>query len=208
MSWSQLKRAEVLKLQDVQPEKEPWCAVYTRHQHERTVGEMLEAKGFEVFVPLYDSTRKWKDRRKVLSLPLFPGYLFVRGAIERRLPVLTTPGVHMLITRGERIATVPEEEIDAIRRTLQGQFRVEPHPFLRCGERVRVIRGPLEGVEGILARKKNLYRLVLSVEMLAQAVAVEIDAHDIVPMTQANVLTLASAERKEFDVQQKSLAGD
>lgn len=200
----------MLKLQDTdtRTEKGAWCAVYTRHQHEKTVSEVLESKGFEVFLPLYESTRRWKDRRKVLSLPLFPCYVFVRGAIERRLPVLTTPGVHMIINRGERIATVPEEEIDAIRRTVESQFRVEPHPFLRCGERVRVVRGSLEGVEGVLIRKKNLYRLVLSVDMLAQSVAVEIDALDVVPV-QRSLVALYPEERQQVDsLQRTSLAGD
>jgi transcription antitermination factor NusG len=193
---------------DLQVEKSAWCAIYTRHQHEKTVSEMLEAKGFEVFLPLYDSTRKWKDRRKVLAVPLFPSYVFVRGAVERRLPVLTTPGVHMIISRGERVATVPEDEIDAIRRTVEGNFRVEPHPFLRCGERVRVVRGSLEGVEGVLTRKKNLFRLVLSVEMLAQSVAVEIDAIDVVPVVQRNVMTLSPGEQQVATPQRTSLAGD
>ena len=186
-----------------------WCAVYTRHQHEKTIGEMLKAKGFEVFLPLYESTRRWKDRRKVLSLPLFPCYVFVRGAHERRLPVLTTPGVHMVISHGERIATVPEEEIEAIRRTVDGHFSVEPHPFLRCGERVRVIRGSLEGVEGILTRKKNLYRLVLSVDMLAQAVSVEIDAQDVVPVIQRNVSPISSVSQQQPEFGQRTkLAGN
>jgi transcription antitermination factor NusG len=187
----------------------PWCAVYTRHQHEKTIGEMLKAKGFEVFLPLYETTRRWKDRRKVLSLPLFPCYVFVRGAHERRLPVLTTPGVYMIISRGERIAAVPEEEIEAIRRTVEGPFNVEPHPFLRCGERVRVIRGSLEGVEGILTRKKNLYRLVLSVDMLAQAVSVEIDALDVEPVVERNVVTVYPAGQRHSDSPQRSwVAGD
>ena len=175
----------MVRLQSVDTQAESdaaWCAVYTRHQHEKAVTAMLLVKGFEVFLPLYESTRKWKDRRKLLSLPLFPGYVFVRGALERRLPILTTPGVHMIISRGESVATIPEEEIESIRRTIDGKFRVEPHPFLRCGERVRVMRGSLAGVEGILTRKKNLCRLVLSVEMLTQAVAVEIDAHDVEPV--------------------------
>jgi transcription antitermination factor NusG len=194
---------------DLQVDKSSWCAIYTRHQHEKTVSEMLEAKGFEVFLPLYDSTRKWKDRCKVLSVPLFPSYVFVRGAVERRLPVLTTPGVHMIISRGERVATIPEAEIDAIRRTMEGNFRVEPHPFLRCGERVRVVRGSLEGVEGVLTRKKNLFRLVLSVEMLAQSVAVEIDAIDVVPVVQRNVMTLSPDVREQVVTSQRaSLAGD
>jgi transcription antitermination factor NusG len=160
----------------------PWWALYTRHQHEKVVAEMLAAKGFDVFLPVYDSIRRWKDRRKVLSLPLFPCYVFVRGEQERRLQVVSTPGVHMLLTRGEQIAVVPEEEIGAIRRAVEGSFRVEPHPFLKVGERVRVARGSLTGVEGILVRKKNLYRLVLSVDMLAQSVGVEVDASDVEPI--------------------------
>lgn len=159
-----------------------WWALYTRHQHEKVVAEMLVNKGFEVFLPLYDSIRKWKDRRKVLSLALFPCYVFVRGQAERRLQVVTTPGIHMILTRGEQVAVVPDAEIDAIRRAVEGSFRVEPHPFLKCGERVRVTRGSLEGVEGILTRKKSLYRLILSVDMLAQSVAVEVDASDVEPI--------------------------
>lgn len=200
----------VLSLQDMdtRADNKAWCAVYTRHQHEKTVSEVLEAKGFEVFLPLYESTRRWKDRRKVLSLPLFPCYVFVRGAIEKRLPVLTTPGVHMIINRGEKVATVPEEEIDAIRRTVEGPFRFEPHPFLRCGERVRVIRGSLEGVEGVLTRKKNLYRLILSVEMLAQSVAVEIDALDVAPVQRSVVALHPDGGRHLESLQCTSLAGD
>lgn len=203
---------EVAELQSIETHKEtaaPWFAVYTRHQHEKSVSEMLEVKGFEVFLPLYESVRKWKDRRKLLSLPLFPGYVFVRGALERRLPILTTPGVHMIISRGERIATIPDEELDAVRRTIEGQFRVEPHPFLRCGERVRVVRGSLEGVEGVLTRKKNFYRLVLSVEMLAQSVSVEIDALDVAPVAKGNVVPLTIAgQQLPIPLRSSSLAGD
>ena len=164
-------------------EDQPWWALYTRHQHEKTVAEMLTTKGFEVFLPLYDSMRRWKDRKKMLSLPLFPCYVFVRGSLERKLQVVTTPGVHMILYRGEQLAVIPQPEIEAIRAAVDGDFRVEPHPFLKCGDRVRVIRGSLAGVEGILTRKKNLFRLVLSVHMLAQSVAVEIDASDVEPMT-------------------------
>ncbi|WP_433973531.1 UpxY family transcription antiterminator [Tunturiibacter lichenicola] len=159
-----------------------WWVLYTRHQHEKTVAEMLSAKGFEVFLPLYESMRRWKDRSKMLTLPLFPCYVFVRGGIHRRLQVVTTPGVHMILFHGENVAIIPEIEVDAIRKAVEGPFRVEPHPFLKCGERVRVTRGSLEGVEGVLVRKKNLYRLILSVSMMAQSVAVEIDATDVEPL--------------------------
>ena len=163
------------------PSAAAWWALYTRHQHEKVVAEMLSAKDFEVFLPLYESIRRWKDRRKVLSLPLFPCYVFVRGGLDRRLQVLTTPGVHMILCRGDHVALIPESEIEAIQRAVEGPFGVEPHPFLKCGARVRVIRGALEGVEGILIRKKNLCRLVLSVAMLSQSVAVEVQAHDVEP---------------------------
>ncbi len=158
-----------------------WWALYTRHQHEKVVAEMLSAKGFEVFLPLYESVRRWKDRKKLLSLPLFPCYVFVRGGLNRHLQIVTTPGVHMVLYRGEHVAIIPEEEISAIRMAVGGMSSVEPHPFLKCGERVRVTRGTLEGVEGILIRKKNRFRLVLSVDMLAQSVAVEIDASEVEP---------------------------
>ncbi|HEY6377489.1 MAG TPA: UpxY family transcription antiterminator [Edaphobacter sp.] len=164
-----------------------WWVLYTRHQHEKTVAEMLSTKGFEVFLPLYASVRRWKDRSKMLTLPLFPCYVFVRGGADRRLQVVTTPGVHMILFHGEHVAIIPETEIEAIRKAVEGPFRVEPHPFLKCGERVRVTRGSLEGVEGILIRKKNLYRLVLSVDMMAQSVAVEIDATDVEPATTRNL---------------------
>ena len=172
-----------------------WCALYTRHQHEKTVAEMLSAKGFEVFLPLYESMRRWKDRNKVLSLPLFPCYVFVRGGLSRRLQVVSTPGVHMILCNGDRVAIIPEAEIDAIRRTVEGPHHIEPHPFLKCGERVRVKRGSLEGVEGVLVRKKNLYRLVLSVDMLAQSVGVEIDAADVEPLTSPGLEAAGAVEQ-------------
>lgn len=170
------------EIERIGSEDSAWWALYTRHQHEKTVADMLTAKGFEVFLPLYESVRRWKDRKKLLSLPLFPCYVFVRGGLDRRLPVVSTPGVHMILTHGEKVAVIPEDEIEAIRRTLEGSYRVEPHPFLKVGERVRVIRGSLEGVEGVLLRKKNMCRLVLSVAMVAQSVAVEIDSADVEPV--------------------------
>ncbi len=159
-----------------------WWALYTRHQHEKVVAQNLLNKGFDVFLPVYDSIRRWKDRSKVLSLPLFPCYVFLRGGLNRRSLVVTTPGVHMILSNGERVALIPNSEIDAIRTAVRGQARVEPHPYLKCGERVRVIRGSLAGVQGVLTRKKSIYRLVLSVDMLAQSVSVEIDASDVEPV--------------------------
>jgi transcription antitermination factor NusG len=158
---------------------EPWFAIYTRHQHEKMVAQILSAKGLQVFLPLYNSTRRWKDRTVQLTLPVFPGYLFLRGMEERRLQVVTTPGIVSILTVSGEPAVIPESEIEAVRKAIEWGNRVEPHPFLRCGDRVRVIAGPLQGVEGILVRKKNLYRLVLSVELLERSAAVEVDVASV-----------------------------
>lgn len=154
----------------------PWYALYTRHQHEKKVAEILAGKGFEVFLPLYQAAHRWKDRSKILSLPLFPSYVFIRASLEYMLPIVTTPGFCAFITTGGRAAPIPDVEIDAVRRTIESSARMEPHPFLKCGDRVRVRSGPLEGLEGILVRKKNLLRLVVSIELLMKSAAVEVDA--------------------------------
>ena len=153
-----------------------WYAVCTRHQHEKTAAKILEYKEFEVFLPVYKARRRWQDRVKEISVPLFPGYLFVKAGREGYLPILTTPGVSSIVSCGGQPATIPFSEIEGIRRIVQSTLRVEPHPFLRCGDRVRVKYGPIAGVEGILLRKKNVARLVLSVEMLGKSAAVEVDA--------------------------------
>jgi len=164
-----------------------WWAVYTRHQHEKMVARVLTVNGIEVFLPLYESMRRWKDRNKMLMLPLFPGYLSVRGGQNRRLTVVSTPGVHLLLSNRQQVAKIQEAEIQAIRKTVEGVLPVEPHPFIECGERVRVKRRPLQGVEGLLVRRKNQYRLVLSVAMLAQSVGVEIDSSDVEPVTEQSL---------------------
>ncbi len=172
-----------------------WWVAYTRHQHEKVVADTLSAKGFEVFLPLYETVRRWKDRRRRLALPLFPCYVFLRGGLDRRLHAMTTAGVHVILSSGGRVAVILDDEIQAVRRAVEGPYRVEPHPFLKCGDRVRVVHGPLEGVEGILARKKNLFRLVLSVEMLAQSAAVEIDVSDVEPVRGQSRECIGTAER-------------
>ncbi|HKS95802.1 MAG TPA: UpxY family transcription antiterminator [Terriglobia bacterium] len=153
-----------------------WYAVYTSHQHEKAASSLLAQKGFEVFLPLYRAVHSWKDRVKQVSLPLFPGYFFLHGGLERRLAVLTTPGIHNLVSFGAQPAPIPPSQIEAIQRMVAGGTACEPHPFLKCGDRVRVKSGPLVDLEGILVRKKSLFRLVLSLELLQQSVAVEVDA--------------------------------
>jgi transcription antitermination factor NusG len=156
-----------------------WLAIHTRHQHERLAARSLAYKGFEVFLPQYTSVRKWSDRTRELPAPLFPGYVFLRGEIEHQIRIVTTPGVLGLVGFAGAPAIIPDEEIEAVRKTLAGRVRVEPHPFLNCGDWVRVKEGPLEGIEGILVRKKSQLRLVLSVQLLQKSAAVEIDAWSI-----------------------------
>jgi transcription antitermination factor NusG len=156
-----------------------WYALYTRHQHEKTIASTLAYKGFEILLPLYSSARRWKDRTKVLSLPLFPCYVFIHGGLDRMLEIVTTPGIFSIVSGAGLPIGIPSDEISAIQKALESGARVEPHPFLECGERVRVKDGALEGVEGILMRKKNICRLVISVEMLGKSVAVEMDAYQV-----------------------------
>jgi transcription antitermination factor NusG len=152
-----------------------WYALYTRHQHEKAVHQELMGKGYESFLPLYTSARQWKDRVKRLSLPLIPCYVFIREPLTYWLPVLSTPGVHSVVAFAGRPASIPCAEIEAVRRVVESQMKAEAHPYLRCGDRVRVIAGALRGLEGILIRKKNWYKLLLSIELLQRSVAVEID---------------------------------
>ena len=156
-----------------------WYALRTRHQHEKVAATSLSNKGFEIFLPLYEAVRQRKDRIKRLSLPLFPCYVFMHGNLRRSLDVVTTPGIQGFVMMGSRAAAIPESEIEAVRRVVNGSFQAEQCPFLQCGDRVRVKSGPLNGIEGILVRKKNHLRLVLSVGILGKSVSVEVDSTSI-----------------------------
>jgi transcription antitermination factor NusG len=153
-----------------------WYAIHTRHQHERSVASVLSGKGFRIFYPTYESVRKWKDRNKKLSLPLFPGYLFLADDIQKKLPIVSTPGVCAILSVAGEPAVIPTEEIQALRRSIDCRYKVGPHPFLNTGDRLRVKSGPLAGTEGVLTRKRDIFRLVLSVEILGCSAAVEIDS--------------------------------
>ena len=156
-----------------------WYALYTRHQHEKMVDQVLTNKGFNTFLPLYATIHNWKDRTKALTLPLFPCYVFLKGGIDRRLHILTTPGIYGLVSSAGQPAVIPDTEIEAIRRVVESGAHVEAHPYLKCGNWVRVKCGPLTGIEGILVRKKNISRLVLSVEILGTAAAIEVAAFQV-----------------------------
>ena len=156
-----------------------WYAAYTSANHEKRVAVQLEQRSVEHFLPLYESLRRWKDRRMKLQLPLFPGYVFVRLALPERLKVLQVPGVARLVGFNGQPAVLPDREIQALRTSLAVQVRAEPHPYLTVGRRVRIERGPLAGVEGILIRKKNALRVVLSLDLIMRSASVEVDVGDI-----------------------------
>jgi transcription antitermination factor NusG len=159
-----------------------WYAAYTRSHHERCVAEQLQTRTVEHFLPLYETVRKWKDRRKRMELPLFPGYIFVRIALQERLRVLVVPGVVRLVGFDNHPAALPDNEIEALRSVMGRGLRSEPHPYLTVGRKVRIARGALEGMEGVLVRKKGRVRLVLSIDLIRQSAMIEVDSADVGPI--------------------------
>jgi transcription antitermination factor NusG len=156
-----------------------WYALYTNTRHEKVVARQLEDRCIETFLPLYRTWHRWKDRRKQVELALFPSYVFVRIEEQNKLHVLRTPGAVNLVSFNGKLAALPESEIEALRNALDNQVRAEPCPYLRVGRKVRVVGGPMAGAEGILSRKKDKYRVVISVEVLMRSVALEIDGTDL-----------------------------
>jgi transcription termination/antitermination protein NusG len=159
-----------------------WFAAYTSANHEKRVAEHLADRSIEYFLPLYESVRRWKDRKVVLELPLFPGYVFVRLVLRDRQQVLQVPGVAKLVGFNGTPTALPQDDIDALRTSLEKGVRVAPHPFLNVGRRVRVKHGPLAGMTGILVKRKNKARFVVSIELIQRAVAIEIEEIDLEPI--------------------------
>lgn len=156
-----------------------WYGVRTRSNAEKLTTEMVAAKGYEAYLPMYRVRKRWSDRVVEKELPLFPGYLFCRFDPQFRLPILSTPGVVSIISSGKIPLPIPHAEIASIRTAIASGMLVTPCAYLKEGERVRVLAGPLAGVEGILIRKKNHSRIVLSVEMLERSVSIEIDRDSV-----------------------------
>lgn len=156
-----------------------WLAVYTKHQHEKTVAALLGKKGIEHFLPLYQTVNRWKDRNQRVSLPLFPCYLFVRLELGRKLEVLQTAGVRWFIENAGHACVVPDSEINDLRRVCESGVGVGPHPFLQKGDQVRIRKGPLAGIEGILKQVRNEHCVILSIELLKRSVAVEVSLESV-----------------------------
>jgi transcription antitermination factor NusG len=159
-----------------------WYAVQTCANHEKRVLQQFDHRTVDAYLPLYESVRRWKDRRMRLELPLFPGYVFVHLALRDRLRVLQTPSVVRLVGFGGQPAALPDQEIEALRQGLTRKMHIEPHPYLKAGQRVRVKTGPLQGLQGILVRRKNVSRFVISLDLIMRSVAAEIDVADLEPV--------------------------
>jgi transcription antitermination factor NusG len=174
------------EFQDSQKSTEQrWYALYMKHHHEKKAAEVLSRKGIEVFLPIYQAVHRWKDRRKSVSLPLFPGYLFVRTDLSDKLRIVNTPGVFFVVENAGRACPVSDSEIEAVKIVMRSGGNIAPHEFLQAGERVRVQSGPLAGVLGFFVREKNQSRIVVSVEVLRKAVSVEVDISNVVKMKAA-----------------------
>jgi transcription antitermination factor NusG len=184
-SWSvpALSTIESSDRQESRPaasqQEERWYAVYTCANHEKRVAAQLQARSVEHLLPLYSSIRRWKDRRVLVDFPLFPGYVFVRLALCDRLRVLQIPSLVRLVGFGGQPHALADGEIALLRCSLTGATRFAAHPYLRSGSRVRIARGPLRGIEGILVRNKNKFRVVLSIDVIASSASVEVDSTDI-----------------------------
>ena len=158
-----------------------WYAAYTCANHEGRVAKHLALRAVECFLPRGQSTKRWKDRRVQAHPPLFPGYVFVHIALPERLDVLQIPGVVRLVGFSGTPTALPDEQIEALKRTLAAGRFAEPYPYLAAGRHVEVSSGPFTGLKGILLRRKGKFRFVISIELIQRSVAIDIDGGDLCP---------------------------
>jgi transcription antitermination factor NusG len=166
----------------------PWFAIQVRSKFEWRVSTILKGAGYETFLPTYRDRRTWSDRIKEIKVPLFPGYTFCRFDPQRRLPILQTPGIMDVVSFANQPAPVPEDEISAVRAVVETDLGVRPWPFLQVGQKVRINKGPLTGVEGFLVEFKHGFRLVVSITILNRSVAAELDGAWVTPEINHSVL--------------------
>ena len=165
----------------IERERVDWYAIWTRSRHEQVVREQLERKRIDAFLPTITRWSRWKDRKKKVDWPLFPGYCFARFNPDETLAILKCTGVVNIVSFDGKPAAIPEHEIDSIRRLVESDLQYDPCPLIREGMMVEVTHGALKGVVGRLLRKGAHARLVLSVELIGQGVSVEVDAADVKP---------------------------
>jgi transcription antitermination factor NusG len=158
-----------------------WYAVCTRSRHEKSVAEHCAHRSITNFVPLYESVRRWKNGRHRVSLPLFPGYAFVRIALANRLDVLKVPGVVHLVSFNGLPSPVANSEIESLQRALAAGRGLAPHPYLTVGRRVRIKSGPLAGLEAVVIRQRSCMRAVLSINLIQRSMALDIESVNVEP---------------------------
>ena len=159
-----------------------WYAIQTRTRRERSIANLLSGKGYEIFLPTYVPEPREGHRSKEVSSPLFPGYLFCRFDVQKRLPILVTPGVVGVVGQGRVPTPIPLSEISAIQSLISSGVSPEPWPYLECGQRVQIADHALQGLEGILVGHKGNHRIVVSVTLLRRSVALEIDRACVIPI--------------------------
>lgn len=156
-----------------------WFAIWTRSRAEKSVHDQLAAKDIEVFLPTITRWSRWKDRKKRVDWPLFPGYCFARFDPRQLLPVVSCTGVAQVVSFDGQPAAVPDADVEAIRKLVTSGLQYDPCPLIKEGSKVEVIHGPLRGVVGRLVHKGPHARLVLSVDLIGRAVSVTVDAADV-----------------------------
>ena len=165
--------------------KRQWYALRVKPQHERTVSYALQKRGFERYVPIYKALRRWSDSIREMDVPIFPGYVFCRLDLLEAAGVLNTPAVYQLATRSGVAAPIEEHELHTIQRIESAGLPVVPWPFLKEGQLVRIARGPLTGVAGMLASSSKTWHVVVNIQLLQRGVAVAIDRSDLAPLAAA-----------------------
>jgi transcription termination/antitermination protein NusG len=156
-----------------------WYAAHVRSRHEKRVADQLSGKNVDFFLPLYTAKHRWSDRTTNVEIPLFPGYLFVRIDLKERLKVLEVPGVLRFVSSGASAIPLDDSEINILRQGLAARLKAEPHPYLKVGTRVRVKAGPLAGLEGVVERSKDSWKLIISLHLIMRSISVEISATDV-----------------------------
>jgi transcription antitermination factor NusG len=161
-----------------------WYALYTRSRFEKKMLGELTDRQIEVFLPMREVLSRWKDRKKRIWIPLFPGYIFIShvDTPENRFRILNMPGAVRFVGFEGRANPIPDEQIQYVRKFLEASIAIDPYPYMQVGSRVEVIAGPLKGIQGILVEKRGRFRFVIQVDLIRQAVSAEIDASDVRPI--------------------------
>lgn len=181
-----------------------WFAVYTVPRHEKQVYHHLQMKEVESFLPLYSAVHHWRTGPARVELPLFPNYLFVHITNSERRRVLELTGVRGIVGSRSTPVPLPDSEIACLRQSLEAGW-IEPHPYLRVGMQVRIVRGPLAGIEGLLVRQKSVMKVVLSIDLIGKSIAVEVSRAELEPVPPHKLRDAFAAPPEETNADAKKI---